>query len=250
VIAWLRQLSWPELRHHPWRAGAAFIAVLLGVALAFSVHLINQSALGEFSAAVRSINGEPDFELRGPAAGFDEALYARVAAHPRVAVASPIVEIETAAFDPQGRRVPLRVLGIDALVAGTLAPALLPRVARRTGPLCGHRSGDDLSQSAGASSASARTRSDDRCGADAARPGRMAGRRRHHRAGPPLAVVDIAGAQAAFGRLGRLHRIDVRLVRGPTVRRCCASSRCRRACAPPIPTKPRSASRTCRAPTA
>jgi putative ABC transport system permease protein len=42
----------------------------------------------------------------------------------------------------------------------------------------------------------------------------MAGRRRHHRAGPPLAVVDIAGAQAAFGRLGRLERIDVRLVRG------------------------------------
>ena len=74
MIAWLRQLSWPELRHHPWRAGAAFIAVLLGVALAFSVHLINQSALGEFSAAVRSINGEPDFELRSASGGFDEAL--------------------------------------------------------------------------------------------------------------------------------------------------------------------------------
>ena len=32
--------------------------------------------------------------------------------------------------------------------------------------------------------------------------------------GPPLAVMDIAGAQAAFGWLGRISRIDVRLVAG------------------------------------
>jgi putative ABC transport system permease protein len=34
-------------------------AVALGVALAWSVHLINQSALAEFSAAVRAANGDP-----------------------------------------------------------------------------------------------------------------------------------------------------------------------------------------------
>ena len=57
MLALLRQLSWPELRHHPWRNLAALFAVVLGVALAFSVQLIDQSALSEFSAAVRSING-------------------------------------------------------------------------------------------------------------------------------------------------------------------------------------------------
>ncbi|MEO8080028.1 MAG: hypothetical protein ABI641_05820, partial [Caldimonas sp.] len=76
----LLKLSWPELRHHPWRNLAALGAVMLGVALAFSVHLINASALAEFSAAVRAVNGDPDFELVGAAGGFDEALYARVAA--------------------------------------------------------------------------------------------------------------------------------------------------------------------------
>jgi putative ABC transport system permease protein len=40
------------------------VAVMLGVALAFSVHLINASALSEFSSAVRSVNGQPDVELR------------------------------------------------------------------------------------------------------------------------------------------------------------------------------------------
>ena len=35
--------------------------------------------------------------------------------------------------------------------------------------------------------------------------------------GPPLAVMDIAGAQAAFGMLGRISRIDVRLAGGASL---------------------------------
>src|SRR4051812_28020671 len=127
MLRLLTHLSWPELRHHPWRNLAALLAVMLGVALAFSVQLINQSALSEFSAAVRSVNGQPDFEIRGQRGGFDEALYERVARHAQVAQASPVIEIATSAFDAQGERVPLRVLGIDALVAAALSPGLVPR---------------------------------------------------------------------------------------------------------------------------
>ena len=130
VTALLHQLSWPELRHHPWRSAAALLAVMLGVALAFSVQLINQSALSEFSSAVRSVNGDPDFELRAQRGGFDEALYARVAAQPQVALASPVVDVETQALNAQGQRVPLRVLGLDALVAAPLSPALLPQLRK------------------------------------------------------------------------------------------------------------------------
>ena len=64
---------WQELRHHPWRNAAAVVAVMLGVALAFSVHLINASALGEFSSAVRAVNGQPDLELRGIQGTLDES---------------------------------------------------------------------------------------------------------------------------------------------------------------------------------
>ena len=125
--ALLRQLSWPELRHHPWRNAAALVAVMLGVALAFSVHLINASALAEFGAAVRAVNGEADLALVGPRGGFDEALYGAVAAAPGVAVASPVVEADTFAFDAAGARVPIRLVGLDALVVAHVAPALLPR---------------------------------------------------------------------------------------------------------------------------
>ena len=129
--ALLATVSWPELRANPWRNLTALFAVMLGVALAFSVQLINESALSEFSAAVRSVNGQADVELRpayrGVAGGFDESLYARVAAHPRVALASPVAEGDTYAVGADGRRVALHVLGIDALVAGALNPASLPQ---------------------------------------------------------------------------------------------------------------------------
>ncbi|MEO6660981.1 MAG: ABC transporter permease [Burkholderiaceae bacterium] len=232
-MVWLRQLSWPEFRHHPWRHLAALLAVTLGVALAFSVELINRSALDEFSAAVRAIDGDPDFELRGSGAGFDETLYARVAADPRVALASPVIEIDTAGIDPQGKRVALKLLGIDALVAARLAPALLPRLepgaprfamldpgavflnpqARQR--LVGHshsgvggRTDRGDSDNAPASEAmSVRLQAPDG-------PVTLRVRGSVAVGGPALAVMDIAGAQTRFGWLGRLSRIGVRLAPG------------------------------------
>ena len=218
--ALLRHLVWPEWRHHPWRQAAALLAVTLGVALAFSVQLINQSALGEFSAAVRSINGEPDFELRGQRGGFDEALYARVARHPDIALASPVIEVETQALttDAQGtaKRVPLRVLGIDALVAAPMSPALLPQLSAPDPANEPDRLGL-FDPDAVALNAAARQRLG---AADALRlqtPNGVVALRVHGSVaagGPPLAVMDIAGAQAQFGLLGRLSRIDVRLKPG------------------------------------
>ena len=131
--ALLQTFSWQELRHHPWRNLAAVVAVMLGVALAFSVHLINNSALSEFSQAVRAVNGQPDLELRAVQGSFDEALYARVANHPQVAMASPVLEISTYALDEngnQGKRQPLRVIGVDTLAVASVAPSLMPVPAK------------------------------------------------------------------------------------------------------------------------
>lgn len=222
ALAWqLRQLSWPELRHHPWRHATAWFAVVLGVALAFSVQLINSSALGEFSAAVRSVNGQPDLELRAQREGFDEALYARAATHPQVALASPVIELETNAYGPSGERIGLRLLGLDPLVAGALAPALVPRAEARPG-------GDPrlalFDPDAVYLNAAARERL---FGSTAPAPAGATLRLQQGLAtielpvrgqvaasGPPLAVMDIAGVQARFGWLGRLSRIDVRLAPG------------------------------------
>ena len=235
MLALLTHLTWPEWRHHPWRQGAALLAVTLGVALAFSVQLINQSALGEFSAAVRSINGEPDFELRGQRGGFDEALYGRVAMHPDIALASPVVEVETQALtgdaasggDIKAKRAPLRVLGIDVLVAAPMSPALLPKLS--TSGKAGRPERLGLfDPDAVALNPSARLRLG---AADTLRlqtPDGIVALRVHgsvSAGGPPLAVMDIAGAQAQFGMLGRLSRIDVRLKPGADREKVVASLR-------------------------
>jgi len=209
MIALLRELSWPELRHHPWRHGAALLAVVLGVALAFSVQLINASALSEFSAAVRAVNGAPDFELRGPRSGFDEALYERVARHRGVAIASPVIEVDTFAIDARGERVPLKIVGIDALVAAPLAPALLPR-PNDAAPRLALLAPDAIFLN---------ERAAQRLGGDDGRV-RVQGpqgsvelqaRGRIAATGAAVAVMDIAAVQSTFGWLGRLGRIDVQL---------------------------------------
>jgi len=213
-LAWLRQLSWPELRHHPWRHLAALLAITLGVALAFSVQLINQSALGEFSAAVRAVNGEPDFELRSLRSGFDEALYERVARHPQIEIASPVLEIDTQAFAARGERVPLKIVGMDALVAAPIAPALVPK------PDTGAPAMAMLDPDAVFLNARARERLGIGAGVGTLRVQTATGstvltlRGGVAAAGAALAVMDIAGAQAHFGALGRVTRIDVRLAPG------------------------------------
>lgn len=206
-----------EARYHPGRAAVALLAIALGVALAFAVHLINASALAEFGQAVRSVNGQPDLTLR-PASGtgLDEALYARVAAHAGVALASPVVEVDTYALDAQGRKRALRLIGQDALVAAALAPALLPRPdpALKDGPRLALLDPDRVFLNPAAqrllgvaAGGALRVQSGNRLvtltvggtvSADAA----------------PLAVIDLAGAQAHFGRLGQLSHLDLRLQPG------------------------------------
>ncbi|TFZ02193.1 ABC transporter permease [Ramlibacter henchirensis] len=207
MLALLRTFSWQDLRHHPWRSLCAVGAVMLGVALALAVHLINASALSEFSAAVRAVNGQPDLELRATRGGFDEALFARVATHPQVELASPVLELATNAITPQNRRVPLRVVGLDALVTGALAPALTP-VTSADGerlavfapatvflnPAAREQLGDGpLRLQAGLQLREAKVGGTVSAG------------------GAPLAVMDIAAAQELFGRRGELSRIDVKL---------------------------------------
>ena len=210
LLPLLKTFSWQELRHHPWRNAAGVVAVMLGVALAVSVHLINASALSEFSSAVRSVNGQPDLELRGVQGTFDETFFARVAQHPDVALASPVLELSTYALTASGERSALRVVGVDALVVAAISPALLPLPKRESERL------DIFAPDTVFLNPAAQDLFKE--GALQLQHGlqwqavRVAG---HVSAGgAALAVMDIAAAQELFGKLGQLSRIDVRLRAG------------------------------------
>ena len=219
----LKTFSWQELRQHPWRSAAAVLSVLLGVALAFSVHLINASALSEFTDAVRSVGGQPDLQLLSRQGDFDEALFARAAADPRVRLAAPVLEVDTVALLPGGRRQTLSVLGIDPLVMPALAPALMPVPDKGVDRLAmlaprnvflnaaARRALAEAATSAGPTGAEPPPMFSLLSGAELL-PVEVAGS--VAAGGAPLAVMDIGAAQDLFARSGRLSRIDLRLAPG------------------------------------
>lgn len=210
MLALLATYSWQEVRHHAWRSATAVLAVMLGVALAFSVHLINASALAEFASAARSAGGQPDLELRAAQGAMDEALYARIATDPDVALASPVLELQTLALARDGRRATLRVLGVDALVVGAVAPALQPVPAEGVDRLT-VLSPATIFLNPAAQQLLPAERVQVQAGL-ALREVQVAGTA--GAGGGPLAVMDIAAAQDLFERGGQLSRIDVKLRAG------------------------------------
>jgi len=211
--ALLRTFSWQDLRRHPWRSLAAVAAVMLGVALAFAVQVINASALDEFSQAVRAVNGQPDLELRAMQGALPESLYAAIANHPQVERASPMLELSATASTPSSARVTLRIVGADALLLPAIAPALMPRLS----------SGADRLDLFAPATLFLNAAALQALGLAADAPSapitlhtglhslsvRMAGT--VAAGGAPLGVMDIGAAQDLFGRGGELSRIDVQL---------------------------------------
>ncbi len=211
----LTSFSWQELRQHPWRNAAAVASVALGVALALSVHLINASALSEFAQASRNASGQPDLEVR-PAlvdtATVPEALLARLARHPDVAVASPVLEIKTYAL-PAGEpsatnvKIPLRLLGIDSLSIAALNLQWLPQPRAGEDRLV-RFAPDTVFLNAAASARFPGSQVLVQHGLQTL-PLHMAGS--VAAAGAAMGIMDIAAAQDLFDKHGLLSRIDLRL---------------------------------------
>jgi putative ABC transport system permease protein len=223
----------------------SLLAITLGVALGLAVQLIHAAALDEFERGMRVLGGEADLQVVGPRAGFDDAVYVLLAQRPEVAQASPVLEVEARLPGREGR---LRIVGVDVFRIAHVTPALLPS-SRETergsaddgenmsatggepGPEQAHeRRGDTpapsprfaalqpdalfLSPAAGAALGLA---VGDRLAVQAGvheQVLRVTGTVPAAGLGQALAVMDIAAAQAVFGQLGRLTRIDLRLAPG------------------------------------
>jgi putative ABC transport system permease protein len=203
-----RWLLFGEWRAHPLRAVIAIVAIAVGVAMGFAIHLINAAAFNEFSAAVTSLAGQADLQVSGREALFDESVYPRLATHPGVAVASPVLELDAAVVGVKGA---LKIIGLDVFRSGAIAPDLIgvPAPGRQADLLAGDavflsnaaqswlgkHSGDTLALQSGTRQVALR----------------VAGPVAHARAGQRLGVMDIGAAQWRFDRLGKLSRIDLKL---------------------------------------
>jgi putative ABC transport system permease protein len=206
-----RWLLFGEWRAHPMRALLAIVAIAVGVAMGFAIHLINAAAFNEFSAAVHSLAGQADLQVAGREAQFDEAVYPRLAAHDGVAVASPVLEVDAAIPAAKGN---LKIVGLDPLRAGFIAPDLL-------GVPAADRPFDMLADDAVFLSPAAQAWLGVRTGATlAVRAGtadvplRVAGPVLRARSGQRIAVMDIGALQWRLRQLGKLTRVDLKLREG------------------------------------
>ena len=210
--ALLDAAAFGPLRQAPGRTLLAMLAIALGVALGFSVYLINRVAADEVQLASRSLFGVADLSVLAPGLGFDEALYPQLAAIPGIAVASPVVEAQARL---PGRDRSLKLVGIDPFRAAKLQPALATAGATAS-------QGDGLlAEDAVWLSPSAAQVFDLGVGdkleiqvALDAIPLRVAGLLPAGEYRQPLGMLDIGTAQWRLDRLGRLDRVDLRLEAG------------------------------------
>jgi putative ABC transport system permease protein len=204
----LRWLIVGEARAHPARFLLTALAIAVGVALGFAVHLVNGSALASFEGAVRSVNGAADLQVRAASPlGFDEAAYGPIALADGVEDASPVV-----ALDARAGGGAFTLLGLDVLRAARVTPTLIGLNAQGVDQNRAEVFSADalfLSRAALAGtgagigdtikvSANGRTV-----------PLRIAGTLDGAGDTERLGTIDIAAAQWRFDRLGRLDRIDL-----------------------------------------
>lgn len=122
-----RWLLFGEWRAHFIQMIVALVAIAIGVAMAFSIHLINTAAFNEFSAASKSLSGQSDLQVYGRKAFLDESLYPLLANTEGVALANPVLELDVVVPGKLQNRNDhkLKIIGIDMFRAVQISPDLL-----------------------------------------------------------------------------------------------------------------------------
>ena len=212
-----------RLAQEPIRTALSIVGIALGVAVVLAIQMANRSALEGFRAALDTMAGKTSLEVAGAGVGVDERTLASLGWLRKWGDVSPIVEGDAMALSATGRGEPVRVLGVDILkdqpfreyqllqtvssgrsrrsmevlnlLIETDAAIVTEAFARRRGLSIGGR----LDLAIG----------------DTIVPFVVRGILRND--GPArvmdgnFVLLDIAAAQLAFNRLGRVDRVDVRL---------------------------------------
>ena len=206
-------LLWGEWRAHWLQILVALIAIAVGIAMAFSIHLINTAAFNEFSAASKSLSGQSDLQVYGRRGFFDEMLYPRLAHHSGVALANPVLELDVAVPGKLQNRNDhrLKIIGIDMFRSMQIAPDLLGLPAE--GKTLDRVASDTVFLSPAAMEW-LQVQQDDSLQLHAGLETvtlRVAGGLVRARAGQRIAVMDIGAMQWRFRQLGVLSRIELKL---------------------------------------
>ncbi len=212
-----------RLAREPIRTGLSVLGIALGVAVVLAIQIANRSALEGFRAALDTMAGKTSLEITGAGVGIDERRLASLGWLREWGDVSPVIEGDAMALRPGARAEAVRVLGIDILkdqpfreyrllqtsatgrngrsmeVLNLLiepdAAIITEAFARRRGLSLGSRLDLAMGDSVVRFTVRGILRND---GPAKVMDGNFV-------------LLDIAAAQLAFARLGRVDRVDLRL---------------------------------------
>lgn len=130
----MNKLAWWLIRAQfkARRAATALsmLAIALGVALGYAIHLINDAALADFSQAMKSVQGEPDAVIApaDSAGSLPLSLINELARDELVAVIAPVIETRVRIGDASPA---VKLIGLDIFSAHAVMPKLMPRQSGR-----------------------------------------------------------------------------------------------------------------------
>ena len=218
----LRYVSLKRLTLHKAQAIIATCGICLGVATMVSIDLVNQSVLNSFQDSINRLTGRAALQISGGEAGFPETMLERVQKVLGVEYAVPM--IETNATLVGGTESPLMILGVDVLQDNQVRdysitdesadiPDPLLFLARPDSILLtramAEREGIKIDQEIRLQTVAGLKTFKVRGLLNPDGPARVAG--------GDIAIMDVYAAQLAFGKEGRIDRIDVSFQPGETL---------------------------------
>ena len=216
------RLAWRHAKRRRLQSAFLVIGIAIGVAMMVAVDLANGSAERAFELGTEAVTGRATHQIAGGPNGIDEATYTAIRREAGYRLSAPVVEEYVSVSELDGQ--PIRLLGIDPLAdapfrsyLGTQGPAdsalsgapadtLTNLMARPNTVLIsedianayGLQPGDTLTAQHGSNRFSLEIVGLLAAYDDLSR-----------RALETLMIADIATAQEALGRVGRLNRIDL-----------------------------------------
>jgi putative ABC transport system permease protein len=235
----LLRIARRQLGRHPWQLGLAVLGIALGVAVAVSIDLANESARRAFALATEAVTGRATHQIVGGPSGLPDAFYRTLKVELGARPAAPVLSGDVAAVDHPGRTFTL--LGVDPFAEAPFRP-YLGETDHRAGAAAGARREPPprdrlatvarlLTQPGAVLMVRATARALGLAEGDRLAV-RAAGVRREltvaglldpadpasARALDGVLVADIASAQEIFGAAGRIGRIDLIVDDGPAGR--------------------------------
>ncbi len=215
----LKHISLKRIRLQMVHTVMTVTGICLGVAAVVSIGVVNKSVLRSFEDSINRVTGRAALQVTGAASGFPEGFIERVQRVPGVEYAVPVIDTQGILVGAKERS--LMILGIDVLQDGNIRdyrlsdesadiPDPLLFLARPDSILLtrelAQREGIEIGQSIRIQTVRGIRTFRVRGLLDPEGPAKIAS--------GSIAVMDYPAAQMAFGKEGRIDRIDVSLLRG------------------------------------